>query len=370
MITLDEITDISYVIAQRFEKVNTYYLDLLAKQLKEIGTLSPEDLNTIEQMTKTGGNIDEINKYLMMQTGLALNDINALYLKVAKDIYKDVSYLYKAGNVEQPKFKDNNRLQTYIASVQKLTQNTFINMANTTVINKTYRDTIDFAIDAVSRGVGDYDTAIKKYVLDKSVNGARVQYASGLTRRLDSAARMNIMDGVRQVSNGIRKECGDQYGADGVEIDAHGLCAEDHIKVQGKQYTLKEFEKVNENLKRKIGTCNCRHQISYIILGVSKPAYSPEELQELKEYSTEKIQIKDKEITRYQASQLMRKTETSMRYKQDEIVTLKKTGVDISKQEESLRNLKKTYYYISKRAGLRTRYDRAYVPGFDIKKFR
>ena len=112
-------------------------------------------------MTKTGGNIDEINKYLMMQTGLALNDINALYLKVAKDIYKDVSYLYKAGNVEQPKFKDNNRLQTYIASVQKLTQNTFINMANTTVINKTYRDTIDFAVDAVSRGVGDYDTAIK-----------------------------------------------------------------------------------------------------------------------------------------------------------------------------------------------------------------
>ena len=59
-----------------------------------------------------------------------------------------------------------------------------------------------------------------------------------------------------------------------------------------------------------------------------------------------------------------------MRYKQDEIVALKKTGVDISKQEESLRNLKKTYYYISKRAGLRTRYDRAYVPGFDIKKFR
>ena len=40
------------------------------------------------------------------------------------------------------------------------------------------------------------------------------------------------------------------------------------------------------------------------------------------------------------------------------------------KKEEQLRQMKKQYYYISKRSELKPRYDRAYVPGFDIKKFR
>ena len=55
-----------------------------------------------------------------------------------------------------------------------------------------------------------------------------------------------------------------------------------------------------------------------------------------------------------------------MRYKQDEIITLKNAGLDFDKKEEQLKQMKKQYYYISKRAGLKTRYDRAYVPGYKI----
>ena len=59
------------------------------------------------------------------------------------------------------------------------------------------------------------------------------------------------------------------------EIDAHGLCAEDHLPYQGRQYSLRNYERLNSYLKRPIGTCNCRHGISYIILGVS-PKMGPE----------------------------------------------------------------------------------------------
>ena len=369
MITDDEITKISYIIASRFEKVNIYYLTLLAKQVKEIGNLSPENLHTLEQMAKMGANIDKINTFLSMQTGLALNDIDKLYDRVAYDIYKDVVNMYKAGNVAQPKFKDNARLQAYLNSTKQLTKNTFINMSNTTAISNTYRNTIDFAVDAVSQGLDNYDDAMKKFIINTSTNGAKIQYSSGVTRRIDSAARMNILEGVRKLSDGIREECGRQYGADGVEIDAHGLCAKDHQHVQGKQYTFEEFNKLNNSLQRKIGTCNCKHKIQYIIMGVSKPAYTPNELKELREYANKEITVKDKTMTRYEASQKMRVLETQMRYKQDEIVALRKSGSDDKKQVDQLRQLKKQYYYISKRAGLKTRYDRAYVPGFDINKF-
>lgn len=368
MITDDEITKISYIIASRFEKVNIYYLTLLAKQVKEIGNLSPENLHTLEQMAKMGANIDKINTFLSMQTGLALNDIDKLYDRVAYDIYKDVANMYKAGNVAQPKFKDNARLQAYLNSTKQLTKNTFINMSNTTAISNTYRNTIDFAVDAVSQGLDNYDDAMKKFIINTSTNGAKIQYSSGVTRRIDSAARMNILEGVRKLSDGVREECGRQYGADGVEIDAHGLCAKDHQHIQGKQYTLEEFKKLNSGLKRKIGTLNCKHKIQYIIMGVSKPVYTDEELKQMQEYSNKEIEIKDKKMTRYEASQKMREMETQMRYKQDEIVALQKAGKDAEKQIAKLKQMKKNYYYLSKRAGLKPRYDRAYVPGFDINK--
>ena len=177
---------------------------------------------------------------------------------------------------------------------------------------------------------------------------------------------MNILEGVRQINYGVRKEAGLQYGADGVEITAHGLCANDHLPYQGKQYSIEKFNSINSRLKRQFGTCNCKHGISYIILGISPPAYSQDELTAIKDYSQEKININGKECTRYEASQAMRKAETDMRYKQDEILALKKAGMTYEKQTEQLERLKATYKYIAKKSKLKPRLERAYVPGYNL----
>lgn len=369
-ISNEELTEIAYEISERFEKVNTFYLTKMAEQIKAIGELDPDNMHRLQQMAIMGNNIDEINLYLSQQTGLALQDIYKLYDRSAGAIYKDVAYLYKAQGITQLPFAKNLAIQNYIASVRNLTKNTFMNMARTTVISQSYRDTIDLAIDTVSTGMDDYQSVMRRTLIDKAKEGTRVKYTSGRTRRLDSACRMNILEGVRQVNAGVRLEAGKQYRADGVEIDAHGLCAEDHLPYQGRQYSIAQYERINDSLQRKIGTCNCQHGISYIVLGISPPTYDSQELEQIKEYSNEKITIRDKEVTRYEASQLMRQAETEMRYKQDEIIALRKAGFDSNKKEEQLRNMKKNYYYISKRAGLKVRYERAYVPGFDIKKFK
>ena len=86
----------------------------------------------------------------------------------------------------------------------------------------------------------------------------------------------------------------------------------------------------------------------------------------MKDYSNAKIKIRDKECTRYQATQLMRQSETNMRYQQDKIITLKNAGMKYDKEEEKLKQMKKEYYYISKRAELKPRYDKAYVPGYKL----
>ena len=365
-ISNEELTEIAYQISNRFEKVNTFYLTKMAEQVKAIGKLDEDNMHRLQQLAIMGNNIDEINLYLSQQTGLALQDIYKLYDRSAGEIYKDVAYLYKAKGITQPSFAKNIAIQNYISSVKNLTQNTFMNMARTTVINQSYRDVIDLAIDTVATGMDDYQSVMRRTLIDKAQNGARVKYASGITRRLDSAARMNILEGVRQINMGVRQEAGKQYGADGVEIDAHGLCANDHLPYQGRQYSISKYNSINTSLKRQFGTCNCTHSISYIILGISPPTYDKEELSQMKDYSNEKIKIGNREVTRYEASQLMRQAETNMRYKQDEIIALKNAGLDFDKKEEQLKQMKKQYYYISKRAGLKTRYDRAYVPGYKI----
>ena len=359
-----ELTLIAYKISQRFEKVNTMYLTLMAKRVKEVGEFSPTDLHRLEMMAKMGNDIDAINSELSKQTGLALQDIYKLYEKSGGQIYKDVAYLYAYKKLKQPDFSKNVAIQNYINSVKSLTRNTFLNMARTTVIRQSYRDVIDLAIDTVATGMDDYRSVMRRMLIDKAQNGMKVEYASGYKRRLDSACRMNILEGVRQVNAGVREQCGKEYGADGVEIDAHGLCAEDHLPYQGKQYSIDKYNKINNSLKRQFGTCNCQHNISYIILGVSPPTYDKQELEDMKAYSNEKIKIGNKEVTRYQASQLMRQTETKMRYKKDEIITLETAGISASKERQQLRDLQSVYRNISSSANLQKRYDRAYVPGF------
>lgn len=64
MVNEDLFTDYSYLVSARFEAINTHYLKLMGKQIKEIGKLNPSSLRKLEQMNKMGYNISEINRIL------------------------------------------------------------------------------------------------------------------------------------------------------------------------------------------------------------------------------------------------------------------------------------------------------------------
>ena len=360
----DELTDMSYKVSERFQKVNVKYLTLMGKQIKEIGKLSPSNLHQIQQMIRMGQNINYITNMLIAETGLALKDIYRIYDESGMREYGDLKYLYDYQHIPQASFVKNIALQNHIKSVQNLTLNTFTNMANTTSIQADYKAVLDYAITAVTEGVDDYNSVMRSILKKYANKGMRVQYASGYTRRLDSACRMNILEGVRQVNAGVREQAGKEYGADGVEISAHALCANDHIPVQGKQYTLKRFNEINSQLNRQIGTCNCKHTTFPILIGVSKPAYSKKELKKYKDYSQRKVTVNGVEMTRYEASQAMRQAETKIRYQKEEIITLESAGIDTTKERSKLNDLQNGYIGICNQSGLKPQEERTYVVDF------
>lgn len=380
MISEADLTDYAYIVSARFDAINTHYIKLMAKQIKEIGKLSPSNLFRLQQMSKMQQNIDSIEYLLAQETGKTLDELDKVLELSGLSVYKDAYDLYVAHNRIQVPFKQNQNMMNYIRSVQSLTHNTFMNMSNTTVIFEPYRNLVDVAIDAVTNGIDSYNNIIRKQLTDSTLQsnlryadeGLKVTYASGLTRRLDSAVRMNVLEGVRQVNNGIREKAGEEFGADGVEVSAHALCARDHIDIQGKQFTKKEFELRNEELRRHISTCNCKHYTFPIILGVSKPTYTDKELKQYKENSEKPVTINGKEMTKYQATQAQRNMETTIRKEKDKYIFADTMGDTemAEKIKANINQLQSQYNSISQQAGLSPKMDRIYVPGYKGKQVK
>lgn len=229
-----------------------------------------------------------------------------------------------------------------------------------------YKNVVDEAVIAVSNGVVGYNKAISDTIKKTAVNGNVVEYASGLTRRRDSAVRMNVLEGIRQINAGISEATGKEFGSDGVEVSAHGLCAEDHITIQGQQYSNEEFERLKNSLDRPIGTLNCKHFTFPIILGISSPVYSKQELEARTKNSMEIIDIDGVQKTRYQWSQQQRRIETAVRTQKDIANIAKASGDDMLRRtaQNKINGYNDIYKKVCMGAGLEPKADRLSVRGF------
>lgn len=182
-----------------------------------------------------------------------------------------------------------------------------------------YRLAVDRAVAAMRSGRETYVAEIARAVSNLSRNGLRVRYESGTTRDLYAAVRTGIMDGYRDAMAAERLEHGKAFGADGVEVTAHGMCAPDHVAYQGKRYTVEEWRSKQYEPERPLVVgANCRHSVFPVIYGIGEPAHSAEELAELRELSEGKVSfvgLSGKRITctRYEATQHKRRMELSIR---------------------------------------------------------
>lgn len=378
MLSDNDLTDFSYEVASRYEKINVTLIKAMAEQIKEIGRLTPSNVNRLEQMIKYNQNIDKITYLLAQESGKSLSDIMDIYEQSGKGIYDNMLYMYKYRQLEPVPFSENTAMQTYLNGMRTLTANTFVNLASTSVIFEPYRQLVDIAVQAITSGVSSYTDYIREALTSPPLGhtlikdaweGMRVQYSSGYTRRLDSSVRMNILDGVKQVNNATREQVGKEVGADGIEITAHALCAKDHLPIQGRQFTKEKFAEINSQLKRKISTCNCKHYTFPIILGLSPKTYTSEELDKYKELSNREVDIDGKKYSRYDVTQIQRNIETEIRRQKERYIFSSGIAdkITMQKAENRILLLSKKYKSVSSQANLAQRVNRLYVPGYKGK---
>lgn len=381
---LDKVLERFY---NRYNKYNTKVLQTLGNVVKQFDGISPSEAHILAQELKLGFDVNELLLELSKISGKSIKDIEVLFDKVAKENVEFSEVYYKAKNKEYVKYEDNIQLKNMVESIKKQTDGLFTNLANSQNIgfslkdsqgNVTYKplanvynDLIDEAVYNVSTGVTDYQSAMRNTIRQLADSGIKVHeekiaYKSGYNRRIDSSVRQNVLVGLRQVNIGIQEEIGKDFGADGVELSAHYPCAEDHLEIQGKQYSNENFEKLNNELDRPIGTYNCRHFVFSIILGVNEPSYTDKQLKEMKDESLEKISYEGKEYTKYEATQIQRKLETAIRQQKDRQIIAQASGdkEEVSKAQSRITQLTKEYNDFSNAAGLDTYKNRLTVSGY------
>lgn len=371
----------------RFNKYNTKVLEKMGEAIKKFDGVSPTVAHQIAQELKYGTDIDDLIAELSQLSGKSIKDIEEAFDLVAEENVAFAEVYAKAKNMEFVDYKDNDQLKRLVKAIAGETNATFKNISNTRAIgfvlrdengNKVfknlrqiYNDLIDEAIFNVTTGVTDYQSAMRGVMKQLADSGVKIHeekigYPSGYNRRIDSSVRQNVLTGVRQVNLEVQKQVGREYGANGIEVSAHSPCAEDHLHIQGKQFSNKEFKKLNGNLERPIGEYNCRHFVFSIVLGVNQPSYTNKQLNKMNKESQRIIEYEGQKYTAYEATQVQRKLETAIRKEKDRQVIARASGDKdgVGTAQSNITTLTQKYNDFSKNAGLDTYKNRLSVANY------
>ena len=386
-------------LVSRINKANEFFLIKIGESVKKIRGLTPTQAHQLIQILKYGGNYEEIVNEILRLTNLNIQDIDAIFNEMAKKDYAFAEQFYKYRGVEYVPYNQNKALIRQVNALASITKQEMFNYARATNLGYSIRDLhgnikfvglkevydriLDTAVLNVGTGVDTFDNAMSKIMKDVGGSGLKtVDYASGRSIRLDSIARMHLKGALRTLHNEIQKQVGEEFDFDGYEISVHSNPAVDHEKTQGRQFSIEEYEKLNNGLEAKdykgntytldhdhkngfrpISTMNCYHYVFSIVLGVNKPEYSEEQLQKIIDDNDKGAIIDGKHYTNYEITQLQRSFERKIRKQKDIQILAKESGNKelVKESQERITQLTNKYREISKISGLQTRMDRLKV---------
>ena len=356
------------VLVDRIEELNAVILTEVGQSINKVGKLTPSSAYKLIQDLKYGDSYTNIVRKLKQVTNLNEKQIYEIFEELAKKDQYFAKQFYEYRNVEFIPYSQNKELQQQVKALATITANTFDNMMKTsafmtiengkkvyTPLSKIYQKTLDKAVLSLSQGKDSYQTAMRKAMKELADSGIRtVDYATGYSRRLDSAVRQNMLDGMRQLSNEVQRQFGEEFDADGIEISVHEHPAPDHEDIQGHQYSIEEFEELNNSLERPISTLNCYHYTFSIVLGVSQPEYTQEQLDKINADNKAGFEFEGKHYTMYEGTQLQRQIETKIRQLKDRQIGARSMEdfEEVGKYQRKITQLTQKYNDLCKISGL------------------
>lgn len=345
------------------------------------GPVTEELLRDLCRCITAAGQISSGDEYkLLLAKSLAgADDVIADTLRRQTDLTDDaVEQLMRWAAEKTAPLEENESLrniaEAYVKVTRKEVANVLGQLAAADVdgrvypIKDVYRRTMDYVFREVSSGAKTPEEAVRRATLRLWQRGIRtVDRSDGRTFSVEFMARRAIMSKMGEMTAAINEKHHDDGGCDGWEISAHSASAPDHEPYQGRQYSDKEYKRLNSRLQRRIGTLSCKHIAWPIKLGVDSPQWTEEQLTEMARENAKGITYEGRHYTQYEATQQQQALENSIRQCKDHIAAAQEEGQlgsgELRSSRILLRQLNAEYKRFSAAAGLRTAPERLRAAG-------
>lgn len=376
MLTPEQLQNLPQDLTDLYEQLSEFILRDIARRIAKGAQITDTAEYQLYRARSLGLSTDEIAAKIAEINGSSAAEINRLIREAAAQSDEFDRKMLGADNGAAVPLEENKQLQKLISAQIKETAGKCENLTNTMgfadhdflgrvyylSMTDMYRREMDSAHMKVVTGTTDYMTAIRQACNKLAASGVRtIDYESGHSDRIEVAARRALLTSVAHVTHRISEENGEELGADGWEMSAHSGSRPSHAIYQGRQYTQEQYERI---IKPLISEPNCRHDVFPIILGVSEPVYTEEELQNIDQPP---FTYEGRKYTAYEASQQMRKMERAMRKQKDRCIVADAAGDEEAFATASIRLNRQKYIYedFCKAADSYTEYERTYVTGFN-----
>ena len=364
----------------------------VCRKIGKIGRMSKKELEKFDADKEAKKEWERIVAALAISTALNIRTLKKAYISEFEAWEKRNEYLYQYIG-KKPLGVKNRALQGIIDRYVKQNGKDILNLTNTKALSVLDRNghpirfqdaiykSFGDAVKTVTEGKTDFYTAMRQTVQNLGGGGCRVNYGEGITRRLDTVVRQNVMYGVKQANDAYNEAIGKELGATGYEIDYHLNSRPTHRFMQGRQFCIGKSREINgkhfdgmedtrdadsgKNVTESLQDYGCRHYKTAIICGVSEPRYSAEELKRFDEQDKRLYKIGNMEKDGYGWSQSIRACETEIRRCKDEINALKAFGnseAEIKALRQRIKTVRAKYNEIAEATGTSAEPKRLFVP--------
>lgn len=376
-------------IAELFRGLEDRLLIEICSRLKVAGELNEVGVLDIRALRSHGIQLEDIEKAVSDVTGVALTELDKLMDDVVARNQKYYSDMLDKERVTQPVALVSAR---DIEAIKRQSRTELLNLTQTmgfairrggkiTELTKpaeTLYNILNNAEMDVMSGAISYQTAIERATKELTAGGLKtIEYTNNgrkTTAQADVAARRAVLTGVNQLNSKYTEQAAERLGTELFEVSAHmgarntGNGWQNHAAWQGKVYSLRNDDLDYPSIYEECGLgqvdglegANCRHRRFPFVRGVSSRAYTDNELKSL---DPPPFEYQGRTYTRYQATQMQRQVERTVRkYKRQEIAA-KAAGLTDSEvaAKAQLKRLRALYREFSKAAGLPTQEQRMKV---------
>lgn len=372
-------------LAELFRSLEDTLLDEICSRLKLADQLNEVTVQDIKALRSHGIDLKDIEKAIRKTTGISEKKLKELLDDVVERNQKYYTDLIDLTHITQP--------ETLVSiedtwAIYEQTKQTMRNLtrsmgflvdAGRTMLPpaKAYQWCCDSAVMQIQSGAISYNQAIKSAVQQLAQSGLKVVgYESGVHRQIDSAVRTAVMTGVNQICAKYTEQSAEWLETPYFEVSAHAGARDkpgrspwsSHKDWQGKVYSIRAGD-IYPNIYEVCGLgavdglegANCRHRRNVWVDGVSERTYTDKQLEHIDDGLG--CTFEGKTYTAYEATQMQRRVERTIRKLKSEKAAYKAAGLteDAMALNTRLHRLSTKYKAFSAAAGLPEQWERTKV---------